>query len=566
MAPTNSKAPQTNRTLFGRPRKVSRSSSAPPALLKPAPKRTAYSAFVASLGLQRPARPADEWDDSVRFRPADKPPDGKPPKPTAPKRRKTLSALLGRNATAQPSPRKLEAQPSERRRRALPAPPPAPPDEVLPFLDRTPPPVRPIKGMPIPYTSPTSAGSPEERLAFEDYTPPAVQPLTAETLALVQTSPTFANTRAVVAYASRRPLAIEATTPKRERNAQFFAAPPLSATAATPPSARRRTDAPALLADAPAPAPALEARRSYRLSPSEKKGVSRLSDAEHLKARARAAVALAGESGLSKGEALSRHVQRGYDAVDVELQRARGGLRAELRNLEAAAAAAGAAPSEKEKARLAGLRERLQYMHYDRLAALLDAHVSAMRGHGAVFDHVFEEPRLGLSISLARYGNRGRRFVAVDETFSWCAIFPGPLKPTDELVAINDEVIVEPVFEDMLATLAGAPRPLKLTFVMGERRHEAFREQQERRGMAKHDRVRKTDDGDAVDRLLEAVAARLSGLAGLARTAKRAAKRAADDAQTAARGSTERSSGLARTAATAATEARRHAARSQTSK
>ena len=54
----------------------------------------------------------------------------------------------------------------------------------------------------------------------------------------------------------------------------------------------------------------------------------------------------------------------------------------------------------------------------------------------------------------------------------------------------DDTIIVEPrssTFDKIRNAIANAPRPLKLTFICGERREEAFREQEERRVMSKND-------------------------------------------------------------------------------
>ena len=48
------------------------------------------------------------------------------------------------------------------------------------------------------------------------------------------------------------------------------------------------------------------------------------------------------------------------------------------------------------------------------------------------------------AIALARYGEEGRQFVNVEETMPNCECYPGPLKPTDELIAVNGKVILEP--------------------------------------------------------------------------------------------------------------------------
>ena len=78
-------------------------------------------------------------------------------------------------------------------------------------------------------------------------------------------------------------------------------------------------------------------------------------------------------------------------------------------------------------------------------------------------------------IALARYGEQGRRFVVVESVARPC-VGREQIKPTDELVAVNGKVIVEPTSKDrlteLLRTIAGAPRPLTLTFVEGEDREK----------------------------------------------------------------------------------------------
>jgi len=133
---------------------------------------------------------------------------------------------------------------------------------------------------------------------------------------------------------------------------------------------------------------------------------------------------------------------------------------------------------------------KLQRDFREKLRTMLLAHIGAMREEGLVFEHVFEERRLGIHIALARYGDEGREFIQIDGTEPFCDLYPGPLKPTDELIAYDDTIIVEPrttSFDKLRDAIAHSPRPLKLTFIEGERRDEAFREQEERRSMARND-------------------------------------------------------------------------------
>ena len=112
--------------------------------------------------------------------------------------------------------------------------------------------------------------------------------------------------------------------------------------------------------------------------------------------------------------------------------------------------------------------------------------------------HTFRSPKLGLSIVLAKYGDEGREHVQVEATNPNCELYLEqlPLKklekvhdkimPTDEIIAINGELILEPTpqtFPQILKKIAKAGRPVEFTFVFGERREEAFSEQEERRKM-----------------------------------------------------------------------------------
>lgn len=102
------------------------------------------------------------------------------------------------------------------------------------------------------------------------------------------------------------------------------------------------------------------------------------------------------------------------------------------------------------------------------------------------FSHTFTGPKLGFSIAVARYGREGRMFVEVDETFPNCECYPDELKPTDELIAINDRLILEPRAEDVhdiKEAIAASERPLKLTFIQGENRDQAFRAQEAKRAL-----------------------------------------------------------------------------------
>ena len=115
-----------------------------------------------------------------------------------------------------------------------------------------------------------------------------------------------------------------------------------------------------------------------------------------------------------------------------------------------------------------------------------------------VLKFTFTNKRLGLSIVIARYGEEGREFVQVESVQPHCEVHAGSLRPlkeleqikdkimpTDELIAINDKLILEPTpetFPGILQSIAKAGRPVKFTFVLGERREAAFAEQEEGRG------------------------------------------------------------------------------------
>ena len=85
------------------------------------------------------------------------------------------------------------------------------------------------------------------------------------------------------------------------------------------------------------------------------------------------------------------------------------------------------------------------------MRGLLVDYVRELGNLGMVFRVAFERPGpLGVQIALARYGDEGRRFVVVESVARSCVGF-GVIKSTDELVAIDGKVIVEPTSEDRLA-------------------------------------------------------------------------------------------------------------------
>jgi len=101
---------------------------------------------------------------------------------------------------------------------------------------------------------------------------------------------------------------------------------------------------------------------------------------------------------------------------------------------------------------------------------LLDEHLHTMLDTGLAFEHAFESQKLGFKIVVAKYGERGRSFVEVDEVLGHCEI-ASKLREKDELIAVEGELIVEPSeksFEKLKEKIVAAPRPLRLTFIEGE--------------------------------------------------------------------------------------------------
>ena len=148
-----------------------------------------------------------------------------------------------------------------------------------------------------------------------------------------------------------------------------------------------------------------------------------------------------------------------------------------------------------------------------RLTELLSDHIDMMDELNQVCKHTFTAKRLGLSIVIARYGEEGREFVQVESVQPHCEISPAGngccptleklkeikdrIMPTDELIAINDKLILEPTpetFPQILQSIGSAGRPVKFTFILGERREEAYVEQEELRGMKAHEKVPMKDD------------------------------------------------------------------------
>ena len=108
----------------------------------------------------------------------------------------------------------------------------------------------------------------------------------------------------------------------------------------------------------------------------------------------------------------------GYDDLEMSMQVERGAMLRELARTKTGE------PSSKVRR---DFREKMRSM--------LLAHTSAMREEGLVFEHTFAGRRLGMQIALARYGDEGREFIQIDGTEPFCDLYPGPLKPTDELIA-----------------------------------------------------------------------------------------------------------------------------------
>ncbi|KAH8066808.1 hypothetical protein JL721_7993 [Aureococcus anophagefferens] len=110
----------------------------------------------------------------------------------------------------------------------------------------------------------------------------------------------------------------------------------------------------------------------------------------------------------------------------------------------------------------------------------LREHFKDMAKEKAVFCHSFPTDRsLGFTICVARYGESGRRFIQVDATSPACDLY-NKLKPSDELIAINDQLIydVDEAGANVVkaAIKSSADRRVKLTFVKGEHRDAADRD------------------------------------------------------------------------------------------
>ncbi|KAJ1458578.1 hypothetical protein M885DRAFT_90928 [Pelagophyceae sp. CCMP2097] len=180
-----------------------------------------------------------------------------------------------------------------------------------------------------------------------------------------------------------------------------------------------------------------------------------------------------------------RHERFGYDPLDrmvIEARRRKeNGLRSNKQPAGDLSPAGHEAPEDFE-----GGDSEFETEYASDLRRLLRDHVELMEAEGVVFRHAFREKRLGFKICIARYGTDGRCFVTVEETLPHCPLYAGALMPTDEVIAINGTLILEPcaeMFDALRESIEKAERPVDFTFIQGERREEAFAEQEERRGM-----------------------------------------------------------------------------------
>lgn len=160
---------------------------------------------------------------------------------------------------------------------------------------------------------------------------------------------------------------------------------------------------------------------------------------------------------------LTKRHERGYDPLDVAMREARGEYKRVSRQHDYKQTT----PQRKEKAR-------------NVMRGLLHEHLVVMHEHGLVFEHTFLGDRLGFSIALAKYGEEGRVFVQVERTKRTCELYPDVLLPSDELIAINGDLIIDPSFSDFdaIRDKIASTRPVKLLFVKGELRKKAFEEQE----------------------------------------------------------------------------------------
>ena len=173
--------------------------------------------------------------------------------------------------------------------------------------------------------------------------------------------------------------------------------------------------------------------------------------------------------GASKADIKRRHEMFGYDPLDKAIYEEREHLARSLGLLNGPSSPGAPSPPRGSAAHEEGQTRLLR--EYDaNVRELLRDHLMTMAASGIVFNHVFTTPKLGFSILIARYGAMGRMFVEVEETYGSCQ--EKRLKPTDELIAIDGEVIDAPAADKPLRALAlikkkiaKAGRPVKLTFI-----------------------------------------------------------------------------------------------------
>lgn len=108
-----------------------------------------------------------------------------------------------------------------------------------------------------------------------------------------------------------------------------------------------------------------------------------------------------------------------------------------------------------------------------------------MSDHGLVFEHTFSRQKLGFAIVLAKYGDEGRVFVQIEKTTPPCPLYPDTLRPSDELIAVDGDLIIDPTSADFerLRERLSKSRPVKLLFVKGELRDRAFEDQERAAGV-----------------------------------------------------------------------------------
>ncbi|KAJ1451133.1 hypothetical protein M885DRAFT_530611 [Pelagophyceae sp. CCMP2097] len=111
----------------------------------------------------------------------------------------------------------------------------------------------------------------------------------------------------------------------------------------------------------------------------------------------------------------------------------------------------------------------------------------ALKATGQTIECTFQDALLGFKVCLGRVGTGAstRRRILVEETFPACAA--AELRPHDELVAVNGDLLIEidaEAFDALVVRLRRMPRPLALTFAKGADRDRAFSAQQRARAVA----------------------------------------------------------------------------------